>query len=195
MPWMVGMLAFAVVAVVLVVRFTAPDPNAAPGMQGAAPGFGAGAPAGLDAPAGPMGGTMRENADRLFNRVMSEREAGASDRVEFFVPMAIQAYQASGELDADGLYHLALLQNVAGQPEGALETANRILATAPGHLLALATAAEAAALAGDSTSAAGYYRTFLESYELERALSLPEYVDHARVIPEYRTAAESFLNR
>lgn len=180
-PWIAGILAFAILAVVLVVRATEPDPNVAPA-----------APAGGGIP-GPMGGTMRDNADRLFNRVMAERETGNTQQAEFFTPMAIQAYEASGDLDADGLYHLALLHLVAGQHDTARATAERILATSPGHLLALATAAEASALAGDSGRAAEYYRTFVENYESERVKPLQEYLDHARILPEYKAAAETFL--
>src|SRR5262245_22995279 len=63
-----------------------------------------------------LSGNMRENADRLFNRVMTERESGDTAAAKRFVPMAVQAYQSSGELDADGWYHLSVLQTFGGDP-------------------------------------------------------------------------------
>jgi tetratricopeptide (TPR) repeat protein len=144
---------------------------------------------------GPLTGTPREQADRLFNRVMEARAAGDTGQVAFFLPMALAAYEQAGELDADGLYHLSLLQSLAGQPRAALNTAERVLATSPDHLLALAAAAEAARDAGDHAAARRYYERFLAVYDTERARQLPEYLDHSRILPLHRQDAERFLAR
>ncbi len=143
----------------------------------------------------PLTGTPRQQADQLFNRVMEERQAGNVERVTFFLPMAIAAYRQAGQLDADGLYHLSLLESAAGQHGAARATAEQILAQSPGHLLGLAAAAEAAARAGDTTAAKRYYERFLEDFASESTRRLPEYQDHARIFPEYRQSAEALLGR
>jgi hypothetical protein len=126
---------------------------------------------------------------------MEERSAGNNERASFFLPMAIAAYRQAGPLDADGLYHLSLLEAAAGQHAESRATAERILATAPNHLLGLGAAAEAAAESGDSAAAAAFYRRFLQAYDDEIARSLPEYRDHARGIPAYLDAAQRLVPR
>jgi hypothetical protein len=141
---------------------------------------------------GPLSGTPREQADRLFNRVMSERESGDTARARFFLPMAIQAYGAVGDLDPDGLYHLSLLHNLNEDYDAGLATAGSILATLPNHLLALSAAANAARGNGDSAAARKYYERFLSAYEVESQQPRQEYQDHARMLPELRAEAQSF---
>jgi len=55
--------------------------------------------------------------------------------------------------------------------------------------------AEAALLAGDSTAARDYFGRFLDHYDAEREKQLIEYVDHDRVLPEYREAATALTGR
>ncbi len=165
--------------------FPAGDAGAQAPAMGSAPVAG-GAP-------GPLTGTPREQADRLFNRIMTALDSGDRQQAEFFLPMGIQAYQMAGELDADGLYHLSLLQSAAGKPEDALQTAKQILTTSPDHLLGLGSAAQAALAAGDSATAADYWRHFLRVYDTESKKGLQEYVDHANVLPTYRQQARDQL--
>jgi tetratricopeptide (TPR) repeat protein len=162
----------------------------APNQQGSIPPSGTsnGAPP-------PLTGTPREQADRLFNRIMREREAGNVENATRFLPMAIAAYQQAGELDADGLYHLSILLTASGAFAEARQTAERVLSTNPDHLLALAAAADAAAQAGDSTAARNYYQQFLQKYDAEKDKPLPEYIDHTRMLPDHRKTAETFLSR
>jgi hypothetical protein len=91
-PWYVaaaGLLVLAVLLLIPILRGEQPVARSqpiGPVESGAPPG-----------PAGEMpglSGNMRENADRLFNRVMQARESGDTARAKFFVPMAIQAYQS-----------------------------------------------------------------------------------------------------
>jgi hypothetical protein len=138
----------------------------------------------------PLTGTPRENADRLFNRVMGAREQGNTAEAQQFAPMGIQAYQMAEPLDDDGIYHLATLQNTAGDFAAARVTAQRILDRNPNHLLALASAAESATGAGDMDAARQYHQRFLDAYETEITRDLPEYMDHARILPEYRRVAQ-----
>ncbi|MGQ0814455.1 MAG: hypothetical protein ACT4O1_08305 [Gemmatimonadota bacterium] len=138
-------------------------------------------------------GSPREQADRLFNRVMTERANGDTARARFFLPMAIQAYEIAGDPDADGWYHLSLLQAFSGDDFAARKSAERILATAPNHLLGLAAAADAARAGGDAMAARNYYRRFLAAYESESKRDLPEYRDHARNFAEVKSVAESYV--
>lgn len=133
----------------------------------------------------PLNGTPREQADQLFNRIMTARETGDTTTARFFAPMGIQAYQAAEPLDDDGLYHLAIIHNVAGDYASARQTAERILARSPNHLLGLAAAAEAAEGAGDPAAAREYHSRLVQAYQTEFARGLPEYQDHARILPEY----------
>jgi tetratricopeptide (TPR) repeat protein len=142
---------------------------------------------------GPLTGTPREQADRLFNRVMTELGGGDTAQAKFFVPMAVQAYDMAGELDADGYYHLSLLHHVAENYQESLATAQKILATSPNHLLALSAAAAAARAAGDNATARRYYQQFIMSYDTESKSTRPEYLDHGKMLPELKAEAENFL--
>ncbi|MGQ0561815.1 MAG: hypothetical protein ACT443_08085 [Gemmatimonadota bacterium] len=143
----------------------------------------------------PLTGTPREQADRLFNRVMTEQANGDTARAQFFLPMAIQAYRMAADLDADGLYHLGLLQAIARDYAGARASAERMLAAAPNHLLGLAAAANASRAAGDTAAARAYYQRFLAAHATESKRDLPEYRDHGRAFPDLRAEADAFINR
>lgn len=189
-PWLIGAVA-VIIVVVLVVSYLpggAPQRPAGGGMGGgAAPAMNGDAPSG-----GGMGGLssdMRTNADRLFNRIMSAAEQGNEAEVAQFMPMAIQAYGMVDDLDDDGLFHLGLLHLTAGSYDEALQTAQRILANQPNHLLGLAVAAQASEGVGDTAQANEYWQQFLDSYSAESGKPLPAYVDHQPILPEYRRMA------
>lgn len=143
----------------------------------------------------PLTGTPREQADRLFNRVMQAQSQGDAQQAAFFLPMAVLAYRQAGELDLDGLYHLSVLETAAGEPASGLATAERILARAPDHLLGLAAAAQAADALGDRDAARPYYERFLAAFDAEEKKALPEYLDHAPILPAYKQEAEAYLKR
>lgn len=143
----------------------------------------------------PLTGTPREQADRLFNRIMSEREGGDTARAKFFLPMALQAYENAEPLDADGYYHLSLLHSVGGDYRMAQTTAEKILATAPNHLLGLGAAASAARSIGDDATARKYYQRFLSAFDAESKQTLKEYQDHANMLPQLKQQAEEFTAR
>jgi tetratricopeptide (TPR) repeat protein len=195
LPWLITAGALVALIVVLLMPTLRPQPPVASFSQGAAlptAAAGFGAPA---APAGPLTGTVREQADRLFNRIMQARAEGNTDQVQFFLPMALSAYRQAEPLDDDGLFHLGLLEIEAGEAAAARATVERVLSRHPDHLLALAVAAEAAGAQGDSGTARAFYERLLRAYDAEHVRPLPEYVDHARVLPEYRAAAERFLQQ
>lgn len=137
--------------------------------------------------------TPREVADRLFNRVMSSAEAGDSADVAFFLSKAITSYDMARPLDADGLFHLALLHQTAGDYQASLTAALEVLDSDPDHLLNLAAAAEAAHALGDSEAARGYYQHLLDVYDVEIARDREEYRLHSTMVARLREEAETFL--
>jgi tetratricopeptide (TPR) repeat protein len=164
-----------------------------------------------DAPRVPMGGTAnvpapgpapgvdlstmtpREAAERLFNRVMAALSEGNQAEVESFLPMAIDAYGLVPDLDADGHFHLSLLQQAAGDYGPALETAERVLQDDPDHLLARYAAAEAARELGRDQEARAHFAHVLEVFDAEVERGLPEYQEHSGFLPTIRETAERFL--
>jgi hypothetical protein len=170
LPWYIAGGVLLALLFVLVTPMIMGEDDSVPA-RGTAPFNGAGqTPSGTPPP---LTGTPREQADRLFNRVMAAREQGNSAEALQFAPMGIQAYQMAEPLDDDGLYHLAILQNTASDYAAARQTAERILQRNPNHLLGLAAAA---------------------AYDAEVGRGLVEYVDHSRILPEYRQAAQQALD-
>jgi Double zinc ribbon len=189
--WIAGAAMFGLILTVglTVVRSQNP-PAAAPG--GASQGGAAANPA-MGASAIDLSKmSPREAADRLFDHVMRSLSAGDSSDAMSFQPMAVQAYQVAEPLDLDGLYHQALLENLA-DPAAALATAKRILATNPDHLLGLGAAAEAAAKSGDAATAVGYYKHLLQVYDAQVATKLPEYEAHQAMLPDYKSEAQAYV--
>jgi tetratricopeptide (TPR) repeat protein len=194
LPWIFAGASLLVLVVVLALNMRGDDApqadnrvplNQMEGIGGAAAG---GAP-------GPLTGSPREQADRLFNRVMTEKENGDTAQAKFFVPMAVQAYEMAGDLDADGYYHLSLLHNLGGNAQAAQQAAERVLTTSPNHLLALSAAAQAARTAGDNAAARRYYQRLIASYDAESKMTKQEYQDHGKMLPELKAEAESFLRQ
>jgi tetratricopeptide (TPR) repeat protein len=148
----------------------------------------------MDAPAG-MGftGDLRTDADRLFNRVMAAAEMGDQQEVDQFMPMAMQAYEMVPDLDDDGLFHLAILYETAGDYDEARSTAERILAASPNHLLALGVAGTSSLAAGDTAAAEQYFRRLLAAYPQESQRLLPEYQHHQVMIEEYQRQARALV--
>jgi tetratricopeptide (TPR) repeat protein len=195
LPWAVAALALlALIAVVLVPRLggRGEEQEAATVQPPFAP---ASAP-GASAPAGNPGAvdlssmSPREAADRLFNRVMTAVSTGDSTQARQFVPMAVMAYQRVGSLDADGRYHLATLQLVAGDYAAARAQADTLLAASPTHLFGLFTAAQAESSQGNQAAAKELFQRFLRSYDSEVARKLPEYEEHSQALPAMKSEAE-----
>ena len=180
--WMAGAL---LLGLVLVIAY----PVYGPGRPTAAAPFAGGpvaGPAGVDLAAM----TPREAADRLFNRVMTAVSANDSTEVVSFLPMAIRAFELAEPLDADGKFHLVLL-NLTGQFNvEALAGAEEILSEQPNHLLGLAMAGDASLALGDSASARAFYGRWLDGFETESSKDLLEYRDHAAMFPEMQLKAE-----
>ena len=130
-------------------------------------------------------------ADQLFNRAMMAHETGETQQSAVFLPEAITAYQGLEPLDADGLFHLALLQLVVGNEAGARATSDRILATAPNHLLGLAAAAQASEKSAPN-EAKGFWQRYLDAYDEQQGRA-PEYGHHERMFPILSKQADEFI--
>lgn len=198
LPWYLG----AGVLILLIVILALPaltgnggsGATADPGPNPNAPFATPGAPAGTGTPP-PLTGTPREQADRLFNRIMQARSAEDTATVAFFTPMAVQAYEAVRPLDHDGLFHLAAIHTAAGDHASARSVAGEILAADPDHLLGLAISADAALAAGDDDAARQHFGRYIDVYDAQVARQLTEYQDHAALLPDYLATARSVTGR
>ena len=173
LPWAVaGIALLALVALVAGQRFARSN-GAEPVAQ----------PLGQAMPAGPRAPDISqlspaERAERLYDRIMGAAERGRVDTVRIFMPMALQAYQALGELNADQRYDLGRLAEVAGDATLAAAQADTILRSQPNHLLGLLLASKAAGLRNDARAARQYLQRLVGAEPAERAKQLPEYLLH-----------------
>lgn len=120
----------------------------------------------------------QERADRLFNRVMTLNSQGKTDSVQFFAPMAIEAYRLLSPLDADQRYDMGQIAEVAGALPLASAQADTILQKNPTHLLGLILSARLAALKNDTAARRSYEARLLAAFTSESAKRLPEYLRH-----------------
>lgn len=189
--WIVA--AFLLVAIILLVVFpilnqSAPPPAApATSPTAAAPALGAAPNVDLSSM------TPREAAERLFNRVMSALAAGNDTEARNFAPMAVAAYELAEPLDVSGSFDLSLLKAVNLDYQGALDTAEGALRETPDHLFLLSAAGAAAEALGDRERTQAHYSRFLEVYDAQLALELPDYQSRPQLLPQMRAEAEAFL--
>lgn len=122
--------------------------------------------------------TPAQRAERLYDRVMGASERGRDDSVRFFMPMAIGAYEALGDLSADQRYDLGRLGDVAGDQKLASAQADSILRKNPQHLLGLVLASRAARLRGDNAASRQFLGRLVRAERSERLKQLPEYLVH-----------------
>jgi hypothetical protein len=132
-------------------------------------------------------------ADQLFNRAMTAHETGQTQQAAVFLPEAITAYQKLESIDTDGLFHLASLQFAYGDMAGARATADRILATAPNHLLGLATAARASQESAP-IEAKDFWQRYLAAFDEQQGRA-PEYQHHQQLFPILNSQANEFIAR
>lgn len=179
-PWAVaGIALVAFIALVAGQRFGR-TPQANPPDQSAAP-FAGAAATGVRPP-DISNFTPADAAARLYDRVMSAHERGLADSVQFFSPMAIQAYEMIGQLNLDQRYDLGRLGAVSGDPDLARAQADTILSRNPSHLLGLILAANAAHMRKDVPAEQGFYDKLRAAAPTEQAKQLPEYQEHANDI-------------
>jgi hypothetical protein len=188
-PALIGLVALAVVVVVAVVAYSAgrsSGPEGVPPPATAAP-FSSGGGGAPDI----SNLTPREQADRLFNLVMTAHEQGDVARMNQFTPMAINAYTALATLDPDAHYHVGLISAITGNLDEARARADSMDALVPGHLLASMLRNSVAQMQGDEAASLAAHRAFLEHYDAQITSGRQEYIDHQRSIEPFKTQAEA----
>jgi hypothetical protein len=188
MPWALAGLALGALIAVVGMKFTGNSATEAPPGGSMPPQAGAPGP-GMGRPPDISRMSPEERATRLYNRVMTLHAAGKADSAEFFLPMALQAYQMIPTLDVDGHYHLGVLYLTGGDGASALAEADSIGRMAATHLFAFVLRAQASELKHDSKRAQQSYRDFLKNEAAERARQLPEYTDHAQNLDSFHQRA------
>lgn len=143
--------------------------------------------------AGPMAGgqpsagdisalSPEERADRLHDRVMRLYEAGRADSVQFFAPMALDAFLMLPSLDEHRRYDLGRIAEVSGEMGMARAQSDTILSINPNHLLGLILASRVAERESRSADRAAYVRRLLDAADAELARNPDEYQLHANDI-------------
>jgi len=174
--WIVpGIAVMSLVAFLIGQRVSRGSSAAAPDAAAAAPG------AGMRAP-DISSMSPEERASRLFDRVMRYGEEGKTDSLKIFAPMAIEAYQMIGPLDAHARYDMGMIGVVSGDVGFARAQADTILIGNKNHLLGLVLAMKAAGLKQDMKARAAFQQRLVAAAPAERAKKLKEYEEHARDI-------------
>ena len=195
LPWAVAAIALvALIALVVGQRFgsrgtSAPESSAENAVPQSAP-F-AGATGSMPRAPDISQLTPAQRAERLYDRIMRESEAGNTENVRAFMPMAIQAYDMIGPLNLDQRYDLGRLGEVAGDSALARAEADTILAARPTHLLGLALAARAARMENSTARAQAFDVKLLAAEPAERKVGLPEYLLHNNDIQTAVAAARA----
>lgn len=180
-PWIAGGFAVIVVAVAAGVAMFQSGPQSPPAAGGP--------PA--QGPVDPLTLPPREQADRLFDRVMSLTEQGDSTQAAFFIPMAIQAHEMLDLVDVDARFHIAELELLRGGLAAARAQADTLAASAQNHLFAAIIRGKAAEQEGDDGAAAEAYRAFLTNQQAERAANRPEYQQHQFALNQFAERAQA----
>jgi len=137
--------------------------------------------------------TPREQADRLFDRVMTASENGNTQEVTFFGPMALQAYTMVGALDTDARFHIGLIDASLNNPTGALAQADTIAKATPRHLFISLIRWDVANRAQDTAAMRKAYQAFLDNYDKELASGKEEYNMHRTRLEQFRNEARGAL--
>jgi lipoprotein NlpI len=131
-----------------------------------------------------------ERANRLFDRIMTYAEAGKTDSVRFFLPMALGAYSQLRSRDADAHYDIGLLQLAGGDAAAALAQADSIQKLVPTHLFAYVLRAHALQQLGNRQGERRAYADFLRNEPAEMARNRPEYAEHRNALTAFKAEAE-----
>jgi hypothetical protein len=120
--------------------------------------------------------TPLERAERLYERIMGAAQRGRADTVRFFMPMAMQAYEALAPMTIDQRYDLGRLGEVAGDAALVAAQADTILRQQPQHLLGLVLAYRAARLRGNQPAMRDALGRLARVADQELQRQLPEYL-------------------
>jgi hypothetical protein len=132
-----------------------------------------------------------ERAQRLFDRVMRLQEQGKQDSVQFFLPMALGAYQQLPAMSLNSHFDVGLLELAQGNQAGALMEADTIRQQIPNHLFVFVLRARAAQARSDTPALRQAYRDFLKNETAERGRRRPEYADRATLLDSFHAEATS----
>ena len=130
-----------------------------------------------------------QRAERLYDRIMTESEAGHIENVRAFMPMAVAAYEMIAPLNLDQRYDLGRIGVVGGDSALARAQADTILAAKPTHLLGLILEAKAARMEKNEVRARKAEARLLAAEPAERAAGLKEYLLHKNDIDAALAAA------
>jgi hypothetical protein len=119
-----------------------------------------------------------ERVDRLYNRIMTYYEAGKTDSVQMFAPMAVQAYQMLPQMDPLRRYDLGRVAEITGVLPLAKAQADTLLRENDKHLLGLILAARVAELEKDEPGRAAFTQRLVTAAPAELAADRPEYQLH-----------------
>lgn len=197
-PWAVAALALASLIALVVGQRFGQRPSGTTDVLDGANGQGSTIISAPGAPAGQMPRapdisqmTPAQRAERLYDRIMRENEAGNRQAVQSFMPMAVAAFEELAPLNLDQRYDLGRLGEVGGDPALARAQADTILATRATHLLGLALGARVARASGDEARARTLDARLLAAEPTERMAGLPEYLLHKSDIDIALAAARS----
>jgi zinc-ribbon domain len=183
LPWGIAGLALGALITVLVVRGSKGQAAAPPAVN--APFAGGGmVPAPDISQMSP-----EERAQRLFDRVMRLQEQGKLDSVQFFLPMAVGAYQQLPAMSLSSHFDVGLLNLAEGNAAGALAEADTIRKQVPTHLFTFVLRARAAQASNDAAALRQAYQGFLKNESAERGRGRPEYEDRRTLLDAFHTEA------
>jgi hypothetical protein len=203
MPWAVAAIALvALIALVVGQRFGSRPTGTTDVLDGAnAQGSTPISAPDADPQAGPPAGMPRapdisqltpaQRAERLYDRIMTEAEAGKMENVRAFLPMATAAYEMIAPLNLDQRYDLGRIGEVGGDTALARAQADTILRERPTHLLGLILGAKAARMVGNEPHARQFDARLLSVAPRERSAALPEYLLHKNDIDSALAIAKS----
>lgn len=135
--------------------------------------------------------TPEQRAERLYDRIMTESEAGNLENVRTFMPMAVAAYEMISPLNLDQRYDLGRIGVVGGDSALARAEADTILSAKPTHLLGLILEAKAARLEKNEARARKADARLIAAERAERSTGLKEYLLHKNDIDAALAAARS----
>ena len=133
--------------------------------------------------------TPAQSAQRLYDRIMTEHDAGRDDAARTFLPMAVAAFEMVGPLTLEQRYDLGRIGEVGGDATLAGAQSDTILSERPTHLLGLLLGASAARMRGDAKRARAFEARLVAAAPAERASPSPEYLLHQRDIDAALSAA------
>ena len=132
--------------------------------------------------------TLKEQFDRLNDRVTAAAEQGDSTTAVNFWPMAAKAYEnlPPADRDIDARFHMAWLHFLVAEYGQALALADTIMTASPDNLFGYYLRAAIATAQGDSTKAAVERADFRAHFDAE--MTKPdhqEYIDHRAMLDQY----------